>query len=56
LKTNKAIKFANWIIEQGYKIDQETKLWQFQDLPFLWSTEELYKEFSNAPSKIRRNR
>jgi len=44
-KKNRSILFVDWIIENGYVLDGETKMWNFQDLPFLWTTEELYSEF-----------
>jgi hypothetical protein len=44
-KRNRAILFVEWIVENDYVLDSETKMWSFQDLPFLWTTEELYKEF-----------
>ena len=56
MKKNKPIEFVNWIISQGYQIDKETNLWSFSDLPFLWTTEDLYKIFIDDSKGNKRNR
>jgi hypothetical protein len=44
-KKEASIMFANWIAENGYSFVKEENMWSPHDLPFLYTTEELYEEF-----------